>query len=194
MENKDFQEKMKVLEKRGLGSPVIKRLLAEMFAEAQFCSADQHDDIINHTDEILVSSTDIAPSDESVIEFKNKIKNGIGSTYERKAKVMNWTAVTIPAAYVKLTVWFVVGSALALWMGPIGWAVEWGASLALGTVITAWVCGEVYLGPSHEEMTPAIVLICMQRLTLASEGIDISEYMIDFPDLGDDFHYEPEYL
>ena len=179
MENKEFHNSMIPLEALGMGTPPIKRLLAEMFAEAQF-STDLQDDIINDTDAIVVSTPSLSSNtSEARSEFKNKVKHGIGSTYERKAKVVNWTAVTIPAAYVKLTVWFVIGSALALWLGPVGWAIEWGASLALGAVITAWICGEVYLGPSHEEMTPAIVLICMQRLTLAADGTDISEFMRD---------------
>jgi hypothetical protein len=65
--------------------------------------------------------------------------------------------------------------------GPVGWALEWGASLALGAVITAWICGEVYLGPSHDVMTPAVVMICMQRLTLAGEGLDIVDFMEKIP-------------
>eukprot|EP01094_Clydonella_sp_ATCC50884_P010475 TRINITY_DN2013_c0_g1_i7.p1 TRINITY_DN2013_c0_g1~~TRINITY_DN2013_c0_g1_i7.p1 ORF type:complete len:137 (-),score=50.89 TRINITY_DN2013_c0_g1_i7:184-594(-) len=62
-------------------------------------------------------------------------------------------------------------------MGPMGWVLEWIASIALGTVLSAWVLGELYLGESHEELMPVCVIICVQRLTLASTGIDVAKYL-----------------
>ena len=178
MNNPELDEQMQGLEHFGLATETIRRFLAESFAEASLTNFEEQGDMLTDFletfDEDLIQekerkkrnatfrddasvasgmSASSVQSTNTVHTFHSDMLGGTGSTYKDKAKVVNYTAASIPAAYVKLTVWFFVGAALAVWLGPVGWALEWGASIALGAVISTWVAGELYLGPSHEVMT-----------------------------------------
>merc|ERR1712137_1267039 len=55
----------------------------------------------------------------TVHTFKSDLMSvGTGSTYTQKAKLVNYTAASIPAAYVKLTVWFFCWSSI----GSLAWS------------------------------------------------------------------------
>lgn len=183
LKNPEFQRGLAPLEAVGLGTPAIKRLVAEMFAEG---FQGRQNSLLtqnaghkwNEFDQIAeVSAIDPAADNAKLAQdFKSEYKAGMGSTYRQKADVVNWAAVTLPAAFIKLAIWQFLGLALATWLGPLGWVVEWGLSLALGVVLAGWLGAHLLYGPSHEAMTPAVVLITFQRLLLGSRGIDIAQF------------------